>query len=630
MASEGLMKAFRQRLSRMVRREPAASPVVSFPPVRYVAMTWGIPEDFGGLTSVLLRRSSKLAELGALSIPLLTFDSSLDITAKAAELKSAGRLGDGVSLRNCWSEVAVMTDRQLSVFAGASAQTTSDSSGSAGLSVSSESSRRRTLVDDEGEVRCIEHLRADGSVYIRDERKSGGGLILLNRRGAPVAHWSKARDFYLRWIDSVVGDQPTVLVNDSKFAGSFLRYYRRSHVKTVQVFHNPHLSGDAVTPYGPFTKSRSDIILEHESFDGLAFLTDRQREDFLAAFARKSGTFVVPNSRHIADVLPDPREARPATSGVMLARLSEQKQVDHAVKAVAEFDDADPAARVKIDVYGSGPLEEDIAALIERVEMGDRIELKGYDPDASAKLAEASFLVLSSKYEGLPLVLVEAMAAGCIPIAYDVRYGPRDVITHGVDGLVVPEGDHRALADAIRSVVTMDEDRLASMRAAAQRKARSFDDLTVSQMWADVCAELAASRPAGAEVGSGAVVTRAHLDEVADEPVVSLCGQLLGDWTEDSAEMRLRASSRNRRFGFDVEVAQGIDGGERRFAVEIPLSRFTAASAIYDFWLTTVGRSRRVRLSLAEGAIDAAAAERPGGNLELYATVHGNLSARVG
>ena len=58
-------------------------------------------------------------------------------------------------------------------------------------------------------------------------------------------------------------------------------------------------------------------------------------------------------------------------------------------------------------------------------------------PDARRELATASFLLLTSRSEGSPLVLVEAMAAGCLPIAYDVRYGPSDLIRNGRNGFLV-------------------------------------------------------------------------------------------------------------------------------------------------------------------------------------------------
>src|SRR5690606_367144 len=193
--------------------------------------------------------------------------------------------------------------------------------------------------------------------------------------------------------------------------------------------------------------------------------------------------------------LPDVESPRDPGGGIMLARLSTQKQVDHTIRAFALLEQHAPELAARVDVYGSGPLEEELAALIDEEGASGRITLRGYDPAASDRLTTASFLVLSSRYEGLPLVLVEAMAAGCIPIAYDIRYGPGDVISDGVDGFVVPAGDPEALADAIRRFVTMSESERVAMRRAAQQKARRFDDLSVTRMWADAFTTLMEPQP---------------------------------------------------------------------------------------------------------------------------------------
>ena len=87
------------------------------------------------------------------------------------------------------------------------------------------------------------------------------------------------------------------------------------------------------------------------------------------------------------------------------------------------------------------------------------------------------------KMEGQGLVLIEAMSVGCIPIAYDVPYGPSDIIEHGVNGFLVEAGDISALAERIRQVGTMDAEALVKMRQAAFARAHEFNDEAVVQMW---------------------------------------------------------------------------------------------------------------------------------------------------
>lgn len=571
-----------------------------------------------------------IAELSGRDVPILTFDSSFDLDQKTQQLTARGSLGPRVRLRNCWHEIARMSDSGLRTFARSADPVPDGGTSDPGLDVS-ETARQRTWVNRDGQKDLVEHLRPDGTVSVRDERKcrGGRGLVLLDRKGAPIGRWNRARDLYFAWIDHVVGTGSAVILNDSKYVGSFLHHYTRQSVRTVQVFHNPHLKPSAVSHDGPYTASRAPVIFEHEKFDGLAFLTQRQADEFTAAFPRRGHTFVVPNSREIPEVLPDVETPRDPSRGIMLARLSGQKQVDHTVRALAELQHETPEVRVHVDVFGSGPLGEEIATLIDAEAAGDRITLKGYDPTASMQLASASFLVLSSKYEGLPLVLVEAMAAGCIPVAYDVRYGPSDVITHGVDGLVVPADDVKALSAAIRRIATMGEAERTDMRRAAQRTARRFDDLTVTRQWADVCSVLTGPQVPRLASGKGATAARVEFRD-ARAGDLTLSGSAVGTWPMGKEQVRLRVASRDGKYGFEVPVAMRGGLESAAFSVRVPAARLgTGSRCTYDFWLLAAGSKTKRRVAVEESAISEEAARGIGGRGRLYATVHGNVSLEL-
>lgn len=598
-----------------------------FPRARVISLTWGIPEEFGGLTSVLLRRAAMIAELGGRDVPILTLDASLDLERMRSRLTARGALGPGVQLRNCWAEIAGMSEKELAAFAAAADPITGSGPSSTGADVRSADPRVRIWAGDDGRKSLVEHLRPDGTVSVRDERKcpGGRGLVLLDRAGAPIGRWARVRDLYFAWIDHVVGGATAVILSDSKYVGSFLHHYKRRNVRTVQVFHNPHLKSSATSPDGPFTESRASIIFEHAKFDGLAFLTQRQADDFTAAFPRRGPTFVVPNSRDIPAILPDVEQPRDPGRGIMLARLSGQKRIEHTVRALAQLQRETPEVRAHVDVFGSGPQEAKLTALIGAQEVGERITLRGYDPTASAQLSSASFLVLSSKYEGLPLVLVEAMAAGCIPVAYDVRYGPGDVITDGVDGLVVPAGDVTALSAAIRRIATMDESERAAMRRAAQGRARHFDDLTVTRQWAEVCADLTGPRVKRLRSGSGASADRAEFRADGGGDLL-VHGPATGLWPLGPDEVRLRIASLDETYGFEIPVTIDRAAGSSVFSARVPAGRLDGGSrGTYGFWLTGAGSRARRRVSADETTVPAGSARGVGGRGRLSASADGRL-----
>jgi poly(glycerol-phosphate) alpha-glucosyltransferase len=163
----------------------------------------------------------------------------------------------------------------------------------------------------------------------------------------------------------------------------------------------------------------------------------------------------------------------------VLASLTPRKQVDVAIRAVA----ATGLSDLTLDVYGEGDRRTELEGLIARLGVSG-IRLHGHRTDARDRLAGASFLLATGSSEGFPLVLVEAMAAGCVPIAVDVRYGPSDAIRDGVNGLLVPPGDIAALAQAIRWFVELPEGDRERMRRAARRAARAYRDAPIVRRWA--------------------------------------------------------------------------------------------------------------------------------------------------
>jgi len=125
---------------------------------------------------------------------------------------------------------------------------------------------------------------------------------------------------------------------------------------------------------------------------------------------------------------------------------------------------------------------------------GDAVRLRGFRRDAGEEFGRASFFLLTSRSEGFPLVLAEGMARGCIPISYDMPYGPSDIITDGVDGFLVPNGDIDALAERIASIVASTPEDLAPMREAGHRRALEFNDEHVMELWAATLADVARQR----------------------------------------------------------------------------------------------------------------------------------------
>ena len=179
------------------------------------------------------------------------------------------------------------------------------------------------------------------------------------------------------------------------------------------------------------------------------------------AAGRSSATAPVPAIRRVA------ASRDPVVLGA--GRLDPQKGFDILLRAFAKA--ARDMAGWRVEILGDGPLRTELARLAERLDVRDRVVLCGHVDDPAPHYARAAVFALPSRYEGMPNVLLEAMAAGLPVIVSDASPGPLETVTDGEEGIVIPAGDVTALAEAMTRLARDAEMRLVMGGAGRSRSA---------------------------------------------------------------------------------------------------------------------------------------------------------------
>jgi glycosyltransferase involved in cell wall biosynthesis len=125
-----------------------------------------------------------------------------------------------------------------------------------------------------------------------------------------------------------------------------------------------------------------------------------------------------------------------------IGRLTYAKQQDLLIKSFARLKDRS----LKLVILGEGPLREELQALVENLELQDRVLMPGFVDNPYAFLRRAELFVLSSCYEGMPTVLIEAMACGCSVVSTNCPSGPSEILDGCEWTQLVPVNDEQALA----------------------------------------------------------------------------------------------------------------------------------------------------------------------------------------
>lgn len=110
--------------------------------------------------------------------------------------------------------------------------------------------------------------------------------------------------------------------------------------------------------------------------------------------------------------------------------------------------------KLRLYILGKGPLQEDVVELIHLLALDNAVFLLGFDINPFKYMGKVNAFVLSSLHEGMPGVLIQAMAAGLAVISTDCPTGPSEVINQNENGILVPVSDFHALADAMIRVAT--------------------------------------------------------------------------------------------------------------------------------------------------------------------------------
>jgi glycosyltransferase involved in cell wall biosynthesis len=193
------------------------------------------------------------------------------------------------------------------------------------------------------------------------------------------------------------------------------------------------------------------------------------------------------SGRSRAMVIPNPipapaaRRLRSPTSGVVVAvgRLVRQKGFDLLIEAFSRVAADHPAWT--LEIWGEGPERPAIEARIEASGLAHQIKLRGLSAAPASWMTGASVFVLSSRYEGFPNALGEAMAAGLPVAAFDCSFGPGEMVRNEVDGLLVPDEDVGALTAALDRLMTDPALRARLGNAAREASARFAPEKIIAQ-----------------------------------------------------------------------------------------------------------------------------------------------------
>lgn len=188
---------------------------------------------------------------------------------------------------------------------------------------------------------------------------------------------------------------------------------------------------------------------------------------------------VIPNAAmHVSDAYSDVMNKRMIAVG----RLDYQKGFDRLIQAWELVQHSGKFTDWKLDIYGQGEWQEMLQQMIDNAELQNTVCLNRPTKQIGEEYVKSDMLVMSSNYEGFPMVMIEAMACGLPVVSFDYKCGPKDIIQSGINGLLVPNGDIQALADAMMKVME-DEAYRKMLSLNARKVVDTYSEQAVMAQW---------------------------------------------------------------------------------------------------------------------------------------------------
>jgi len=185
---------------------------------------------------------------------------------------------------------------------------------------------------------------------------------------------------------------------------------------------------------------------------------------------------------------------------VAAGRLSRTKGFDVLIASWVHVAEQHPDWQLQI--WGEGGLRPELTQQITDLGLTSQVQLMGFSNQLQEELAQSSIFVLSSRAEGYPRVILEAMACGVPVVSTDCPSGPREMIESGVDGLLVPTQDAAALGSAINQMIERGPEGRREIGLAGLARARALSQAVVAQRWEKLLSDLSARGEASVKPGS--------------------------------------------------------------------------------------------------------------------------------
>lgn len=216
----------------------------------------------------------------------------------------------------------------------------------------------------------------------------------------------------------------------------------------ILTIHSNHLSKPFISG-SPIKEGIQTTLNNINNVDTIIILTKSQLYDLVNQFGNAEKFYYIPNTIDY----PENFNKKDYTTDVktinIISRYVKMKNHEHVIHAISKIKNKIPKNSLKVNFYGEGENKENLIKLVNELNLNSIITINNYITNTNEKFRNADLTIFTSSYEGFGLTIIESMSNKTPVISYDIKYGPKDIISHNIDGLLVRYNDIETLSNYI-------------------------------------------------------------------------------------------------------------------------------------------------------------------------------------
>lgn len=344
---------------------------------------------------------------------------------------------------------------------------------------------------------CEQFYRVDGSIYYeisyeqRPNWLAATNIQLINFKGVTYSlmNISDAFTIMLDDLNRTDGDKKSTFISDRSNVTNLPMINMKSDAKKIEHFHNIHFRDYWDPMNSPLTYpsiGNTDLL---QKTDLIIVPSPQQRDDMRQRLRTRVPIESIPvgvvsesllHTEHIS------MKDRQSGKIIAVARLFHEKRLDDTIRAFYQAHKQNSS--ITLDIYGYGDSSDDfkeekmLKSLVNSLNVSDIVKFKGYTSNMDIIYNQAKLMIMSSRFEGAPLSIIEAQSHGVPVVSYNTHYGPTYLIDDKKSGFIIPDGNIDDLSEKIIDYFRDDQLQF-KMSEAAYKNAHRFSFKNVWKFW---------------------------------------------------------------------------------------------------------------------------------------------------